>query len=135
MACWVRRAVGIFTLILGTAFTQSGRVDQRVGAIDGPTLHLVATKLSPELLGPIAVAAYSYISLIPIIQPPLMKLLTTKKERMILMEYTPKPISLKTLNFFPILLTLVVGLLVPEATPLIAMLMLGNLLKVSGRTA
>jgi oxaloacetate decarboxylase beta subunit len=72
------------------------------------------------------------MSLIPIIQPPLMKLLTTQKERLIRMEYTPKPISQKTLTFFPIILTLVVGLLVPEATPLIAMLMLGNLLKVSG---
>ncbi len=103
-----------------------------IGAIDGPTSIFVATKLAPELLAPIAVAAYSYMSLIPIIQPPLMKLLTTKKERQIRMEYTPKPISKRTLAFFPILLTLVVGLLVPEATPLIAMLMLGNLLKVSG---
>ncbi|HSL42555.1 MAG TPA: sodium ion-translocating decarboxylase subunit beta [Anaerolineales bacterium] len=103
-----------------------------IGAIDGPTSIFVATKLAPELLAPIAVAAYSYMSLIPIIQPPLMKLLTTKKERQIRMEYTPRPISKKTLTFFPILLTLVVGLLVPEATPLIAMLMLGNLLKVSG---
>ena len=103
-----------------------------IGAIDGPTSIFVATKLAPELLAPIAVAAYSYMSLIPIIQPPLMKLLTTKKERLIRMEYTPRPISQRTLAFFPILLTLVVGLLVPEATPLIAMLMLGNLLKVSG---
>jgi sodium ion-translocating decarboxylase beta subunit len=103
-----------------------------IGAIDGPTSIFVATKLAPELLAPIAVAAYSYMSLIPIIQPPLMKLLTTKKERLIRMEYTPKPISKKTLAFFPLVLTLVVGLLVPEATPLIAMLMLGNLLKVSG---
>jgi oxaloacetate decarboxylase beta subunit len=103
-----------------------------IGAIDGPTSIFVATKLAPELLAPIAVAAYSYMSLIPIIQPPLMRLLTTKRERMIRMEYTPKPISQKTLTFFPIILTLVIGLLVPEATPLIAMLMLGNLLKVSG---
>lgn len=103
-----------------------------IGAIDGPTSIFVATKLAPELLAPIAVAAYSYMSLIPIIQPPLMKLLTTKKERLIQMEYTPKPISQKTLVFFPIVLTLVVGLLVPEATPLISMLMLGNLLKISG---
>ncbi|HMB22012.1 MAG: sodium ion-translocating decarboxylase subunit beta [Chloroflexota bacterium] len=103
-----------------------------IGAIDGPTSIFVATKLAPELLAPIAVAAYSYMSLIPIIQPPLMKLLTTKKERLIRMEYTPKPISQKTLVFFPIVLTLVVGLLVPEATPLISMLMLGNLLKISG---
>jgi carboxybiotin decarboxylase len=127
---------GIFgTLILATALgfplNQAASIGV-IGAIDGPTSIFVATQLSPELLAPIAVAAYSYMSLIPIIQPPLMKLLTTRKERLIRMEYTPKPISTKTLTFFPIVLTLVVGLLVPEATPLIAMLMLGNLLKVSG---
>jgi len=103
-----------------------------IGAIDGPTSIFVATKLAPELLAPIAVAAYSYMSLIPIIQPPLMKLLTTRRERLVQMEYTPKPISKKTLIVFPIILTLVVGLLIPEATPLISMLMLGNLLKISG---
>src|SRR5574339_195042 len=81
-----------------------------IGAIDGPTSIFVATKLAPELLAPIAVAAYSYMSLIPIIQPPLMKLLTTQRERLIQMEYTPKPISQKTLTLFPIVLTLVVGL-------------------------
>ena len=85
-----------------------------------------------ELLAPIAVAAYSYMSLIPIIQPPLMKLLTTRKERLIRMDYAPRPISQRTLVIFPVALTVVVGLLVPEATPLISMLMLGNLLKVSG---
>jgi oxaloacetate decarboxylase beta subunit len=103
-----------------------------IGAIDGPTSIFVATRLAPELLAPIAVAAYSYMSLIPIIQPPLMRLLTTKKERSIRMDYTPKPISKRALILFPIVLTLVIGLLVPEATPLISMLMLGNLLKVSG---
>ena len=103
-----------------------------IGAIDGPTSIFVATKLAPELLAPIAVAAYSYMSLIPIIQPPLMRLLTSKQERLIRMEYTPRPISHTTLVAFPIVLTLAVGLLVPEATPLISMLMLGNLLKVSG---
>jgi oxaloacetate decarboxylase beta subunit len=127
---------GIFgTLILAVAIgfplNQAASIGV-IGAIDGPTSIFVATKLAPELLAPIAVAAYSYMSLIPIIQPPLMKLLTTKRERLIRMEYTPQPISQKTLAFFPIILTLVVGLLVPEATPLIAMLMLGNLLKVSG---
>lgn len=127
---------GIFgTLILATAIgfplNQAASIGV-IGAIDGPTSIFVATKLAPELLAPIAVAAYSYMSLIPIIQPPLMKMLTTKKERLIQMEYTPKPISQKALVFFPIVLTLVVGLLVPEATPLIAMLMLGNLLKISG---
>lgn len=121
----------ILAIALGFPLNEAASIGV-IGAIDGPTSIFVATKLAPELLAPIAVAAYSYMSLIPIIQPPLMKLLTTKKERMIRMEYTPKPISTKTLTFFPIILTLVVGLLVPEATPLIAMLMLGNLLKVSG---
>jgi oxaloacetate decarboxylase beta subunit len=121
----------ILAIALGFPLNEAASIGV-IGAIDGPTSIFVATKLAPELLAPIAVAAYSYMSLIPIIQPPLMKLLTTKKERMIRMEYTPKPISQTTLAFFPILLTLVVGLLVPEATPLIAMLMLGNLLKVSG---
>ena len=121
----------ILAIALGFPLNEAASIGV-IGAIDGPTSIFVATKLAPELLAPIAVAAYSYMSLIPIIQPPLMKLLTTKKERMIRMEYTPKPISKTTLALFPILLTLVVGLLVPEATPLIAMLMLGNLLRVSG---
>jgi oxaloacetate decarboxylase beta subunit len=121
----------ILAILLGFPMNQAASIGV-IGAIDGPTSIFVATKLAPELLAPIAVAAYSYMSLIPIIQPPLMKLLTTKRERLIRMEYTPRPISSKTLAFFPILLTIVVGLLVPEATPLIAMLMLGNLLKVSG---
>ena len=121
----------ILAIVLGFPLNQAASIGV-IGAIDGPTSIFVATKLAPELLAPIAVAAYSYMSLIPIIQPPLMRLLTTKKERMIQMEYAPKPISKKTLIFFPVVLTIVVGLLVPEATPLISMLMLGNLLKVSG---
>lgn len=103
-----------------------------IGAIDGPTSIFVATKLAPRLLAPIAVAAYSYMSLIPIIQPPLMKLLTTKAERQIKMDYAPRPVSKRALIAFPIVVTLAVGLLVPDATPLISMLMLGNLLKESG---
>ncbi|MBP6176854.1 MAG: sodium ion-translocating decarboxylase subunit beta [Anaerolineales bacterium] len=121
----------ILAVLLGFPLNQAASIGV-IGAIDGPTSIFVATKLAPELLAPIAVAAYSYMSLIPIIQPPLMRLLTTKKERLIKMDYAPKPISQKTQIFFPIVLTLVVGLLVPEATPLISMLMLGNLLKVSG---
>jgi oxaloacetate decarboxylase beta subunit len=121
----------MLAILLGFPLNQAASIGV-IGAIDGPTSIFVATKLAPELLAPIAVAAYSYMSLIPIIQPPLMRLLTTKKERLIKMEYAPKPISKTTLIFFPIILTLVVGLLVPEATPLISMLMLGNLLKVSG---
>ncbi len=103
-----------------------------IGAIDGPTSIYVATKLAPSLLAPIAVAAYSYMSLIPIIQPPIMKLMTTKKERQVRMEYAPRPISRTALIAFPIVVTLVVGLIVPEAVPLISMLMLGNLLRESG---
>jgi oxaloacetate decarboxylase beta subunit len=121
----------MLAIALGFPLNQAASIGV-IGAIDGPTSIFVATKLAPELLAPIAVAAYSYMSLIPIIQPPLMRLLTTKKERLIQMEYAPRPISQKTLTIFPIVLTLVVGLLVPEATPLISMLMLGNLLKVSG---
>jgi oxaloacetate decarboxylase beta subunit len=103
-----------------------------IGAIDGPTSIFVATKLAPRLLAPIAVAAYSYMSLVPIIQPPLMKLLTTKAERRIRMDYSPRPVSQRARIVFPIVVTLVVGLLVPDATPLISMLMLGNLLRESG---
>ena len=121
----------MLAIALGFPLNQAASIGV-IGAIDGPTSIFVATKLAPELLAPIAVAAYSYMSLIPIIQPPLMRLLTTKRERLVQMEYTPKPISKKTLIVFPIILTLVIGLLVPEATPLISMLMLGNLLKVSG---
>ncbi|NLE51084.1 MAG: sodium ion-translocating decarboxylase subunit beta [Chloroflexi bacterium] len=102
-----------------------------IGAIDGPTSIYVATKLAPDLLAPIAVAAYSYMSLVPIIQPPVMKLLTTREERMIRMEYVPRPVSRRALVLFPIVVTLVIGLLVPDATPLISMLMLGNLLRES----
>jgi carboxybiotin decarboxylase len=121
----------ILAIALGFPLNQAASIGV-IGAIDGPTSIFVASKLAPELLAPIAVAAYSYMSLIPIIQPPLMRALTTKKERLIKMEYAPKPISKRTLIFFPVVITLVVGLLVPEATPLISMLMLGNLLKVSG---
>jgi sodium ion-translocating decarboxylase beta subunit len=121
----------ILAIAIGFPLNQAASIGV-IGAIDGPTSIFVAAKLAPELLAPIAVAAYSYMSLIPIIQPPLMKLLTTKKERMIRMDYMPKPISQKALIAFPVVVTLVVGLLIPEATPLISMLMLGNLLKVSG---
>jgi oxaloacetate decarboxylase beta subunit len=103
-----------------------------IGAIDGPTSIFVATKLAPNLLAPIAVAAYSYMSLIPLIQPPLMRLLTTKAERQIRMDYAPRAVSKRALVVFPILVTLVIGLLVPAATPLISMLMIGNLLRESG---
>jgi oxaloacetate decarboxylase beta subunit len=100
-----------------------------IGAIDGPTAIFVGSKLAPELLAPIAVAAYSYMSLIPIMQPPIMGLMTTRKERLIRMEYSPKPVSRLTKVLFPILVTILVSLIAPDAAPLIAALMLGNLLR------
>jgi carboxybiotin decarboxylase len=103
-----------------------------IGAIDGPTSIYVSGLLAPHLLGPITVAAYSYMSLVPIILPPIMRLLTTKKERLIRMPYSQRSISRRTRILFPIVVTVLVGTLVPFATPLIGMLMLGNLMKESG---
>jgi carboxybiotin decarboxylase len=121
----------ILATLLGYPLNQAASIGI-IGAIDGPTAIFVSARLAPELLAPIAVAAYSYMSLIPIIQPPIMRLLTTKKERLIRMEYSPRPVSRKALVAFPVIVTLVIGLLVPEASPLISMLMLGNLLRESG---
>ena len=103
-----------------------------IGAIDGPTSIYVSGILAPHLLGPITVAAYSYMSLVPIILPPIMKALTTARERRVRMPYSQRPISRRARVLFPIAVTLVVGTLVPFATPLIGMLMLGNLMKESG---
>ena len=103
-----------------------------IGAIDGPTSIYVSGLLAPHLLGPITVAAYSYMSLVPIILPPIMYALTTQKERRIRMPYSQRVISRRTRILFPIVVTVLVGTLVPFATPLIGMLMLGNLMKESG---
>ncbi len=103
-----------------------------IGSADGPTSIYVASALAPRLLGPVAVAAYSYMSLVPIIQPPVMRLLTTKEERRIRMPYVSKPVSRAVRILFPITVTLVTGLLAPKATPLIGMLMFGNLMRESG---
>ena len=102
-----------------------------IGGADGPTAIFVTSMLAPELLGPIAVAAYSYMALVPFIQPPIMKLLTTKKERAIVMTEL-RPVSKTEKLFFPIVVTVFVALLVPSATPLIGCLMLGNLMRESG---
>ena len=102
-----------------------------IGGADGPTSIFLATKLAPELLGPIAVAAYSYMSLVPIIQPPIMRLLTTEKERKIKMEQL-RPVSKLEKILFPIVVTIVVVLLLPDTAPLVGMLMLGNLFRESG---
>ena len=103
-----------------------------IGAIDGPTAIYVTSKIAPQLLGPIAVAAYSYMSLIPIIQPPIMKALTSKADRRIRMEYAARPVSNRAVIVFPMLVTIAISIISPDAAPLIAALMLGNLLKESG---
>ena len=103
-----------------------------IGAIDGPTSIYVSGILAPHMLGPITVAAYSYMSLVPIILPPIIRLLTTQKERQIRMPYSQRKISRRTRIMFPIVVTVLIGTLVPFATPLIGMLMLGNLMKESG---
>ncbi|MBE6082253.1 sodium ion-translocating decarboxylase subunit beta [Sporanaerobacter sp. PP17-6a] len=102
-----------------------------IGGADGPTALFLTSRLAPHLLGPIAVAAYSYMALVPIIQPPIMKALTTKKEREVVMEQL-RPVSKKEKIIFPILVTVVVTLLLPSAASLIGMLMMGNLLRESG---
>lgn len=103
-----------------------------IGAIDGPTAIYVSSKLAPELLGPIAVCAYSYMSLVPIIQPPVMRLMTTEAERKVRMPYTQRPVSHIVRVLFPITITVMVSLIAPKASPLIAALMFGNLLRESG---
>ena len=121
----------ILATLLGFNINQAASIGV-IGAIDGPTAIFVSGKLAPELLAPIAVAAYSYMSLIPIIQPPIMKLLTSRKERLIRMEYLPQPVSRTTRIIFPVMVTILVSLLAPQAAPLIAALMLGNFLKEAG---
>lgn len=127
--------LGIFMTFVGTrlmGFTpmQASSIGI-IGGADGPTAIFVTTHLAPELLGPIAVAAYSYMALVPVIQPPIMKLLTTKEERMIVMRPL-RNVSKKEKIIFPIMITVFVALLVPSAAPLVASLMLGNLIKESG---
>ena len=128
--------LGIFaTLILATVvgfpLNEAASIAV-IGAIDGPTSIYVSSLLAPELLPAIAVTAYSYMSLVPIIQPPLMRMFTTSKERRIRMEYAPRPVPRGAVIAFPIVVTIVVGMLVPASAPLVATLMFGSLLKESG---
>ena len=102
-----------------------------IGGADGPTAIFLTSKLAPQLLGPIAVAAYSYMALVPIIQPPIMRALTTKKERQIEMKQL-RNVSKREKILFPIVVTIIIALLLPSATPLIGCLMLGNLFRESG---
>lgn len=121
----------MLALTLGFTLNQAASIGI-IGAIDGPTSIYVSSRLAPELLGPITVCAYSYMSLVPLIQPPIMRWMTSRRERAIRMPYTQRTISRRTRIMFPLIVTLVVGTLVPMATPLIGMLMLGNLMKESG---
>ncbi len=144
---------GVFFAILGslllglTSFFDFGLLEASsigiIGGADGPTTIFIATRMKEigeslpgisvkDIVGATAVAAYSYMALVPIIQPPIIKLLTTSKERKIKMNYVSKPVSDRTKILFPIISILVVSVLVPSASPLIGMLMLGNLIKVSG---
>ena len=127
--------LGIFTTYLGArclGFTpqQAGSIGI-IGGADGPTAIYVTTRLAPELLGAIAVAAYSYMALVPVIQPPIMKALTTKAERQIVMTQL-RPVSKTEKILFPIMCTVLISLILPSCVPLIGMLMLGNLMKESG---
>ena len=134
--------LGVFTTFLGAlllgAIVPSIHFDQNaaaaigiIGGADGPTAIYVTKTLAPRLLPAIAIAAYSYMALIPVIQPPLMKLVTTKKERSIVMKQL-RPVSKTEKILFPIIVTIVVGLIVPDAVALVGMLMLGNLARECG---
>ena len=127
--------LGIFLTFVGAYLTIfTGKEAASIGIIggaDGPTAIYVTSQLADHLLGPIAVAAYSYMALVPVIQPPIMKLLTTKKERQIIMKPL-RQVSKTEKIIFPIVVTIFVALLVPSATPLVGCLMLGNLWKESG---
>ena len=127
--------IGIFAtflgaLVLGFTNQEAGSIGI-IGGADGPTAIYLTSKLAPNLLGPIAVAAYSYMALVPVIQPPIMKMLTTQKEREIVMKQLRK-VSKTEKIVFPIIVTTFVSLLLPSAAPLIGCLMLGNLMRESG---
>jgi len=126
---------GIFGTLLGAKalgfdFAEAASI-AIIGGADGPTAIYLTSKLADHLLGPIAVAAYSYMALVPMIQPPIIRLLTTKKERMVVMSEI-QPVSQRVKIIFPIVTTIVSALLIPASTPLIGMLMLGNLFREAG---
>ncbi|HHT06042.1 MAG TPA: sodium ion-translocating decarboxylase subunit beta [Hydrogenispora sp.] len=127
--------LGIFAALLGAIVLgfdlQAAGSIGIIGGADGPTAIYLTSRLKPDLLGPIAISAYSYMALIPFIQPPLMRLVVPKKERMIVMEQL-RPVSQKEKILFPIIVTVVGALLLPSAAPLLGSLMFGNLLRVSG---
>ena len=129
--------LGIFTsftlaILLGFNAQEAASIGI-IGGADGPTAIYLTQRLAPHILGAVAVAAYSYMALVPVIQPPVMKALTTKHERAIKMDQL-RPVSQREKILFPIMVTIVVVLLLPAAAPLVGMLMLGNLFKESGKT-
>ena len=121
----------IVALIFGFDLKEAASIGI-IGAADGPTSIFVASQLAKNLLGPISVAAYSYMALVPIIQPFAIKLVTTKEERMIRMSYTQGKVSKRTKILFPIVVTVIAGIIAPQSIPLIGFLMFGNLMKESG---
>ena len=127
--------VGIFLTFIGASalgFTEAQSASIGIiGGADGPTAIYLTSKLAPELLGPIAVAAYSYMALVPVIQPPIMRLLTNENERKIRMTQL-RPVSKKEKIIFPIVITVIISLLLPSAAPLVGCLMFGNLMKECG---
>ena len=127
--------IGIFVTFTGAIFLgftakEAGAIGI-IGGADGPTAIFVTTKLAPHLLGSIAIAAYSYMALVPIIQPPIMKVLTTKKERSVVMEQL-RPVSKLEKIMFPVIVVIIISIFLPDAAPLVGLLMLGNLFKESG---
>jgi oxaloacetate decarboxylase beta subunit len=128
--------LGIFvTIALATLFgfsLQEAGAIGIIGAADGPTSIYVANRFAPSLMGPISVAAYSYMALVPIIQPPIIRLLTTKEERKIRMDYSSSDVPKIVKIIFPILITVIAGILVPESVSLIGFLMFGNLIRECG---
>lgn len=129
--------VGIFITFIGATYLgfspTEGAAIGMIGGADGPTAIFVASQLAPHLLAPIAISAYSYMALVPIIQPPIMKALTTKEERKVRMKQL-RPVSRLEKIAFPVIVMLFTGLLLPSSVPLLGMLMLGNLLRESGVT-
>lgn len=130
--------VGIFATLLGAIFLgfdlKEAAAIAIIGGADGPTSIFVSSRLASHLVGPIAVAAYSYMALVPLIQPPIMRALTTKKERMVKMEQLRKVSKLEKI-VFPIILVMLVGFILPSAVPLLGMFCLGNLMRESGVVA
>ncbi len=130
---------GIFLTLLLALYLGFPKLDAVsigiIGACDGPTAIYVTSKYAPHLLGAVAVAAYSYMALVPVIQPPIMRALTTEKERKIVMKFTAKPVSKTTKLLFPLVITILGGCIAPKGLPLLGTIMLGNLMKECGVVA